>query len=44
MTSHYYGSDDTCPEHQHRRFLASVMVTVPVLILASTLASLFGMA
>ena len=44
MTTHDDGSDDTCPEYQHQRFVAAVLVIVPVMILASAVNSLFGMA
>ena len=44
MTSKPYGSDETCPEHEHHLMIAAALVTFPVMILVSVVGSLFGMA
>ena len=44
MTSKPYGSDETCPEHEHHLMMAAALVTFPLMILVSVVGSLFGMA
>jgi hypothetical protein len=44
MTSHFYRSDETCPEHEHHPMITAALVAFPVLILVSLVGSLFGMA
>ena len=44
MTSKRYGSDETCPEHEHHRMIAAALITFPVMILVSVVGTLFGMA
>ena len=43
MTSNLYRSDETCPEHEHHPVIVAALVTFPVMILVSAVASLFGM-
>jgi hypothetical protein len=43
MTSYFYASDETCPEHQHHPMIAA-FIALPVMILMSLVGSLFGMA
>jgi hypothetical protein len=44
MISKLYGSDETCPEHEHHLMIAAALITFPVMILVSVVGSLFGMA
>ena len=44
MTMKPYGSDETCPEHEHHPMIAAALITFPVMILVSVVGSLFGMA
>jgi len=44
MTSNFYRSDETCPEHQHSPMIAAAFIALPVIILMSLVGSLFGMA
>jgi hypothetical protein len=44
MTSYFYASDETCPEHQHHPLMVAAFITPPVMILVSVVGSLFGMA
>jgi hypothetical protein len=44
MTKHFYGSDETCPEHERHPVIAAGLMTFPVMILVSVVGSLFGMA
>ena len=36
--------DEACPEHEHRALVPAALITFPLLILASVVSSLFGMA
>ena len=44
MTMHFARSDETCPEHKHQPMIAAALIAIPVVILASVIGSLFGMA
>ena len=44
MTSKPHHYDETSPEHEHHPMIAAALITFPVMILASVVGSLFGMA
>ena len=44
MTTQTQNFDETCPEHEHQPMIAAALITLPVMILASVIGSLFGMA
>jgi hypothetical protein len=44
MTTQSHEFDETCPEHKYQPMIAAVLIAIPVVILASVIGSLFGMA
>jgi hypothetical protein len=44
MTTQTQAFNETCPEHKRQPMIAAALIAIPVMILASVIGSLFGMA